>query len=230
MLSIYCIISAVYVLLKHVTVPANLFACTFSPSTSFLRFSTRFSTRCLRKYGSVSTRSMLSIYNPCAVFALLRHVTEPAYLFHAPSVFLRLCSSTWCPCYSTSGSSTPTCGLTFYIYSFPTQAWMAEMCAWQPFTHQTEIYNPSTTSTWTLTSDWVCSLRLHLHILRTFSMQWMNTHASPLPTNIFSGLHSFTFLLPTPHYRTFCEHFRDYSNRTVSVVNIHVTIFPYFLI
>lgn len=115
----------------------------------------------------------------------------------------------------------------FYIFSFPTQALMAEMCAWQPFTHQTEIYNPSTTSTWTLSSDWVCSLRLSLHILRTFSMQWMNTL---LPTNIFSGLHSFTFLLPTPHYRTFCEHFRDYSNRTVSVVNIHVTIFPYFLI
>ena len=172
MLSIYCIISAVYVLLKHVTVPANLFACTFSPSTSFLRFSTR----CLRKYGSVSTRSMLSIYNPCAVFALLRHVTEPAYLFHAPSVLLRLCSSTWCQCYSTSGSPTPTCGLIFYIYSFPTQALMAEMCAWQPFTHQTEIYNPSTTSTWTLTSDWVCSLRLHLHTYFANIFNAVNEH------------------------------------------------------
>jgi hypothetical protein len=181
----------------------------------------------LHLYGYISTRSMPSIYNPCAVFVLLWHVTMPAYHFHAPSVLLRLCSSTWCQCYSTSGSPTPTCGLIFYIYSFPTQALMVEMCAWQPFTHQTEIYNPSTTSTWTLWSDWVCSLRLSLHILRTFSMQWMNTL---LPTNIFSGLHSFTFLLPTSHFRTFCEHFRDYSNRTVSVVTIHVTILPYFLI
>jgi hypothetical protein len=156
---------------------------------------------------------MPSIYNPCAVFALLRHVTVPAYLFHAPSVLLRLCSSTWCQCYSTSGSLTSTCGLIFYIYSFPTQALMAEMCAWQPFTHQTEIYNPSTTS-WTLTSDWACSLRLHLHFSRKFSMQWMNTHASPLPTNIFSGLHSLNYV----SFRTFSEH---YSNRTITVSNEH---------
>ena len=61
------------------------------------------------------------------------------YHFHAPSVLLRLRSSTWCPCYSTSGSSTPTCGLFFYTYSFPTQALMAEMCAWQPFTHHRDL-------------------------------------------------------------------------------------------
>jgi hypothetical protein len=32
--------STVYVLLQHVTVPTNLFSCTYSPSTSFLRSST----------------------------------------------------------------------------------------------------------------------------------------------------------------------------------------------
>jgi hypothetical protein len=73
----------------------------------------------LHLYGYISTRSMPSIYNPCAVFVLLWHVTMPAYHFHAPSVLLRLCSSTWCQCYSTSGSPTPTCGLFFLHLQLP---------------------------------------------------------------------------------------------------------------
>jgi hypothetical protein len=79
-------------------------------------------TWCLRNSTPVcyiSTRAMSSIYNPCAVFVLLQHVTVPAYLFHAPSVLLRLSSSTWCQCYSTSGSPTPTCGLFFLHLQLP---------------------------------------------------------------------------------------------------------------
>ncbi len=43
------------------------------------------------------------------------------------------------------------CGRIIYVYSFPTQALMAEMCAWQPFTHQTGT-----------------TIRLHLHFSWTF--------------------------------------------------------------
>ncbi len=142
--------STVYVLPQHVTVPANLFPCTYSPSTSCLRSSTW----CLRNSTPVcyiSTRSMPSIYNPCAVFVLLRHVAVPAYLFHAPSVLLRLCSSILMP-------------MLLYI-------WLPYAHLWPYFLH---LQLPNTS----LNGGNVCLATLHSsdRDLQPFYYVYMNAH------------------------------------------------------
>ncbi len=129
---------SLWLLLCYVTVPA--YCTSFHAPTVLLRL--RYSTWALR----YST--------PGYVSACLPLSSTPS----AQSTFFyvmrqRLPSSSPLQPHPLHSLSMPTltCGRIIYVYSFPTQALMAEMCAWQPFTHQTGT-----------------TFRLHLHFSWTF--------------------------------------------------------------
>jgi hypothetical protein len=144
----------------------------------------------------------------------------------------------------------------FYLMPMLLYIWLLYAHLWPYFLH---LQLPNTS----LNGGNVCLATLHSsdRDLQPFYYVYMNTHVrlSLLPSststyfaNIFIAVNEHPCLPSsnkhflrtalfhlsttyTSHFRTFCEHFRDYSNATVFVVNIHVNsahlaniIFLYF--